>query len=153
MGPRLRTASISIYSSKTQQYAQVGTAKDQNGHQIYNTFVRHTMSPSEDRPSRGQEKECSGPRTGMLEAKAKNQGRKRKCSPKKDFQKKILGDLQKKQKQKKIFKTFFQAISTKNDLEKIFLPIFKILTVQKIVLFSSRGQDNFRGLETSRPRT
>ena len=29
----------------------------------------------------------------------------------------------------------------------------KILTVQKILLFSSRGQGNFRGLDASRPRT
>ena len=36
-------------------------------------------------------------RTGMLEAKAKNQGHKRKCSPKK----------------KKVFTKIFQAISTK----------------------------------------
>ena len=27
--------SISIYSPKTQQYAEVGTAKDQNVHQVY----------------------------------------------------------------------------------------------------------------------
>ena len=33
---------ISIYSPKTQHYDQVGAAKDQNGHQVYQTFVRHT---------------------------------------------------------------------------------------------------------------
>ena len=46
-------------------------------------------------PFRGQT--LSRPRTGMLEAKAKDQGHKRKCSPKK----------------KKVFKKFFQAISKK----------------------------------------
>ena len=40
---------------------------------------------------------------------------------------------------KKVFTKFFQALH-------------KILTIQKIVLSSSRGQASFRGLETSRPR-
>ena len=35
---------------------------------------------------------------------------------------------------------------------KIFQALHKILTFQKIVLSSSRGQANFRGLEASRPR-
>ena len=43
-------------------------------------------------PFRGQN--LSRPRTGMLEAKAKDQGHRRKCSPK-----------------KKVLKNFFQAIS------------------------------------------
>ena len=34
----------------------------------------------------------------------------------------------------------------------MFWAIFKILTIPKIVLSSSRGQGNFRGLEASRPR-
>ena len=88
------------------------------------------------------------PRTDTLEAKDRNvrgqgQGHKRKCSPKK------------KKKKKKVFTKIFQAISKKN--KKIFTKIFqalrKILTIQKIVLSSSRGQANFRGLEASRPRT
>ena len=45
----------------------------------------------------------SRPRTGMLEAKAKNQGYKRKCSPK-----------------KKVFRKNFQAFSRKNRFPKIF---------------------------------
>ena len=51
-------------------------------------------------------------------------------------------------------KNFFQVISKqkKNGLEKIFQPIYKILTIQKIVLSSSRKQGNFRGPEASRPR-
>ena len=48
-------------------------------------------------PFRGQT--LSRPRTGMLEAKAKDQGHKRKCSPKK--------------KKKKVFTKNFQAISKK----------------------------------------
>ena len=47
-------------------------------------------------PFRGQT--LSRPRTGMLEAKAKDQGHKCKCSPKKN---------------KKVFTKIFQAISTK----------------------------------------
>ena len=64
-------------------------------------------------PLRGQT--LSRLRTGMLEAK--DQGHKRKCSPK-----------------KKVFKNFFQAIC-------------KISTLQKKVLSWSKGQGNFRGLE------
>ena len=43
-------------------------------------------------PFRGQN--LSRPRTGMLEAKAKDQGHRRKCSPKKSLQKFFSGDLQ-----------------------------------------------------------
>ena len=97
---------------------------------------------------------------------AKDQGHRRKCSPK-----------------KKVFKIFFQATSKKGlqkffssekGLQKFFFRRFpleenkkglckfsarflalsnKISTVQKIVLSSSRGQGNFRGLEASRPRS
>ena len=54
--------------------------------------------------------------------------------------------------QKQVFKNFFQVISKQNGLEKFFQPIYIILTIQKIVLPSSRGQRNFRGLEALRPR-
>ena len=43
-------------------------------------------------PFRGQN--LSRPRTGMLEAKAKDQGHSRKCSPKKGLQKSFPGNLQ-----------------------------------------------------------
>ena len=86
---------------------------------------------------RGQGQTLSRPRTGMLEATAKDQGHKRKCSPKKKgLHKNFSSDLHK--------KTFFQ---------KIFQALHKIFTIPKIVLSSSRGQANFRGLEASRPRT
>ena len=99
-------------------------------------------------PFRGQT--LSRPRTGMLEAKAKDQGHKRKCSPKKKkgLHKNFLSDLQK----KKVFTKIFQAISTKKVFQKNFQVLHKILTIQKILLSSSRGQANFRGLEASRPR-
>ena len=77
----------------------------------------------------------SRPRTGMLEAKAKDQGHTRKCSPKKRSSQK-----------------FFKRSPQKNVFQKIFQELHKILTIQKIVLFSSRGQANFRRLEASRPK-
>ena len=52
---------------------------------------------AQGQPFRGQT--LSKPRTGMLEAKAKDQGHKRKCSPKK--------------KKRKVFTKIFQAISKK----------------------------------------
>ena len=83
-------------------------------------------------PFRGQT--LSRPRTGMLEAK--DQGHKRKCSPKK----------------KRSSQKFFKRSPQKNVFQKIFQVLHKISTFQKIVLSSSRGQANFRGLEASRPR-
>ena len=84
-------------------------------------------------PFRGQT--LSKPRTGMLEAK--DQGHKRKCSPK---------------KKKRSSQKFFKRSPLKTVFQKIFHALHKILTFQKIVLSSSRGQANFRGLEASRPR-
>ena len=60
--------------------------------------------------------------------------------------------LSKKKKKKKVFTKIFQAISTKKRFPKMFQALHKILTIQKIVLSSSQGQANFRGLEASRPR-
>ena len=87
----------------------------------------------------------------MLEAKAKDQGHKRKCSQKKQgLHKNFLGDLQKK---KKSSQKFFKRSPQKNVFQKNFQALHKILTIQKIVLSSSQGQANFRGLEALRPRT
>ena len=92
-------------------------------------------------PFQGQT--LSRPRTGMLEAKAKDQGHKRKCSPKKKkgFHKNLLGDLKK--KQKRFSQKLFKRSPQKNVFQKIFHALHKILTIQKIVLSSSRGQANF----------
>ena len=85
-------------------------------------------SLSEDRHSRGQGQECSRPRTqAQVLSKIKN---KKRSSQK-----------------------FFKRSPQKNVFQKIFQALHKILTIQKIVLSSSRGQGNFRGLEASRPRT
>ena len=64
------------------------------------------------------------PRTGML--KAKDQGHKRKCSPKK----------------KRSSQKFFRRSPEKNAFQKIFQALYKISTIQKKVLSSSRGQAN-----------
>ena len=94
----------------------------------------------------------------MLEAKAKDQGHKAqvlsKKKKKKGLHKNFSGDLQKKKKKKKkrSSQKFFKRSSPKNVFQKIFQALHKILTFQKVVLSSSRGQANFRGLEASRPR-
>ena len=96
-------------------------------------------------PFRGQT--LSRPRTGMPEAKAKDQGHKRKCSPKekKKVFTKIFQALSKKKKRSS--QKFFKRSPRKNVFQKIFQALHKILIIQKIVLSSSRGQANFRGLE------
>ena len=100
-------------------------------------------------PFRGQT--LSRPRTGMLEAKAKDQGHKAQVlSKKKKVFTKIFQAISKK---KKFSQKFFKRSPLKNVFQKIFQALHKILTFQKIVLSSSRGQANFRGLEASRPRT
>ena len=102
-------------------------------------------SLSEDRRSRGQGQECSRPRPRTKDTK-------RKCSPKKKkkkgLHKNFSGDLQKKRSSQK----FFKRSPLKNVFQTFFQALHKILTFQKIVLSSSRGQANFRGLEASRPR-
>ena len=88
------------------------------------------------------------PRTDTLEAKDRNargQGQGPRTQSASALQKK-------KKKKKKVFTKFFKRSPRKNAFQKIFQPLHKILTFQKIVLSSSRGQANFRGLEASRPR-
>ena len=70
-------------------------------------------------PFRGQT--LSRPRTGMLEAKAKDQGHKRKCSPKKKKRSsQKFFRRSPKNKNKKVFTKIFQAISTKKRFPKNF---------------------------------
>ena len=89
----------------------------------------------------------------MLEAEAKDQEHKRKCSPKKKKKKVFTKIFQAISKKKRSSQKFFKRSPLKNVFQTIFQAIHKILTFQKIVLSSSRGQANFRGLEASRPRT
>ena len=96
-------------------------------------------------PSRGQT--LSRSRTEMLEAK--DQGHKAQVlSKKKVFTKIFLAISKKKRSSQK----FFKRSPLKHVFQKIFQALHKILTFQKILLSSSRGQANFRGLEASRPR-
>ena len=105
-------------------------------------------------PFQGQT--LSRPRTGMLEAKAKDQGHKAQVLSKKKKKKrssqKIFRRSPEKKKKKRSSQKFFKRSPLKNVFQKIFQALHKILTFQKIVLSSSRGQANFRGLEASRPR-
>ena len=105
------------------------------------------------RPSRGQ---GQGPRTkdtnaSVLQKKVfKNsfQAISKKRSSKNFFRRK--------RSSKNFFSGDFYSSKTKKGLRKFsarYLALSnKISTVQKIVLSSSRGQGNFRGLEASRPR-
>ena len=105
-------------------------------------------------PFRGQT--LSRPRTGMLEAKAKDQGHKAQVLSKKKKKKKssqkFFRRSPKKKKKKRSSQKFFKRSPPKNVFQTIFQALHKILTFQKIMLSSSRGQANFRGLEASRPR-
>ena len=104
-------------------------------------------------PFRGQT--LSRPRTRMLEAKAKDQGHKAQVLSKKKKKKRSSQKFFRrspKKKKKRSSQKFFKRSPRKNAFQKIFQPLHKILTFQKIVLSSSRGQANFRGLEASRPR-
>ena len=92
-------------------------------------------SLSEDRHSRGQGQECSRPRPRTKDTSASAlQKKKKKIFTKRSSQK------------------FFKRSPQKNVFQKNFQALHKILTIQKVVLSSSRGQANFRGLEASRPR-
>ena len=81
--------------------------------------IRHQ---GQGQPFRGQT--LSRPRTGMLEAKAKDQGHKAqvlsKKKKKKVFTKIFQAISKKKKKKKKVFTKIFQAISTKKRFPKNF---------------------------------
>ena len=108
-------------------------------------FPRTDALEAKDRNARGQ---GQGPRTQSASALQKKK--------KKGLHKNFSGDLQKKKKKKKKKKRssqkFFKRSPLKNVFQTIFQALHKILTFQKILLSSSRGQANFRGLEASRPR-
>ena len=87
-------------------------------------------SLSENKHSRCQGQECSRPRPRAKDTSASPIQNKKKRSSQK----------------------FFKPSPQKNVFQKIFQALHKILTIQKLVLSSSRGQANFRGLEASRPR-
>ena len=106
-------------------------------------------SLSEDRHSRGQGQECSRPGS---RTQAQVLSKKKKKKKKKVFFTKIFQAISKKKK-KRSSQKFCKRSPQKNVFQKIFQALHKILTIQKILLSSSRGQGNFRGLGASRPRT
>ena len=103
----------------------------------------HKKMQGQGQPYRGQT--LSRPWPGILEAKVKDQRHKRKCSPKKEI-------FFRRSPKKKVFKNFCHAIllkETQTRSSQIFREVSGVFqhnfTVQKIVLFSSRGLGNFRG--------
>ena len=101
-------------------------------------------SLSEDRHSRGQEQKCSRLRPRTKDTSTSALQKKNKRSSQKFFRRSP--------KKKRSSQKFFRRSSQKNVFQKIFQALHKILTIQKILLSSSRGQANFRGLKASRPR-
>ena len=108
-------------------------------------FPRTDTLEAKDKNARGQ---GQGPRTQSASAL---QTKKKKVFTK-IFQAISTKKKKKKKKKKRSSQKFFKRSPRKNAFQKIFQPLHKILTFQKIVLSSSRGQANFRGLEASRPR-
>ena len=101
-------------------------------------------SLSEDRPSRGQGQECSRPRPRTKDTSASALQKKKKRSSQIFFRRSP-------KKKKRSSQKFFKRSPQKNVFHKIYQGLHEILTIQKTVLSSSRGQANFRGLEASRP--
>ena len=115
-------------------YQRFGTPRWSRGHKARGQGHKKNPRP---RPR------TAFPRTDTLEAKDRN-ARGQGQGPRTQS----ASALQKKRSSQK----FFRRSPLKNVFQKIFQPLHKILTFQKIVLSSSRGQANFRGLEASRPR-
>ena len=109
-------------------------------------FPRTDTLEAKDRNARGQ---GQGPRTQSASALQKKKKKKRSSQK---FFRRSPKKKKKKKKKKRSSQKFFKRSPRKNAFQKIFQPLHKILTFQKIVLSSSRGQANFRGLEASRPR-
>ena len=123
------------------------------GHKARGQGQGHKKIRGQGQPFRGQT--LSRPRTGMLEAKAKDQGHKRKCSPKK--KKRSSQKFFKRSPKKKVFSKIFQAISKKKKKKKVFTKIFQAISTKKRFpnKFSSASQ-NFNNSKNSavlEPRT
>ena len=96
---------------KRQRWSQGHKARGQGqGH-------KKMRDQGQGQPFRG--KTLSRSRAGMLEAKAKNYGHKRKCSPKKK-RKKGLQNFFPAISKNKVFKIFFQTFPSKKRLLKFF---------------------------------
>ena len=87
---------------------------------------------------------------------AKDQGHRRKCSPKKSPRNFFSSDLKKTGLQNYFFRRSLLEETKKRSLQifhKVSGVFQRNFNGSKIVLSSSRGQGNFRGLEASKPRT
>ena len=118
------------YAAKAKKKAESNYQRWSRGHKARGQGQGHKKNP---RPR------TAFPRTDTLEAKDRNargQGPRTQSA----------SALQKKKK-KRSSQKFFKQSPLKNVFQKIFQALHKILTFQKIVLSSSRGQANFRGLE------
>ena len=123
-----RITSLSFWSCNRQRWSR--------GHKARGKGQGHKKNP---RPR------TAFPRTDTLEAKDTSAS----ALQKKKVITKIFQAISKK---KRPSQKFFKRSPQKNVFQKIFQALHKILTIRKIVLFSSRGQGNFWGLEASRPR-
>ena len=122
------------------------------------TQLRLEAKAKDTKKFQGQGQTLSRPRPRTKHTSA-SVLQKKKRSPKIFFrrsQKSLRKNFQAKKVLKKFFSHDLHLTKTKKGLRKVsarFLAFScKISTVQKIVLSSSRGQGNFRGLEASRPR-
>ena len=144
---KARTAIFSLWIA---QYILVRGGVEDTRLEAKAKDTKKIRGQGQGQPFRGQT--LSRPRTGMLEAKAKDQGHKRKCSPKKKKKSSQKFFRRPQKKKKRSSQKFFKRSPQKRVFQKIFQALHKILIIQKLVLSSSRGQANFRGLEASRPR-
>ena len=140
----------SVYHTRWRLHTRGGVEDTRLEAKAKDTKKIRGQGQGQGQPFRGQT--LSRPRTGMLEAKAKDQGHKAQVLSKKK-KKRSFSKKKKKKKKKKSSQKFFKRSPLKDVFQKFFQAHHKILTFQKIVLSSSRGQANFRGLEASRPRT
>ena len=126
----------SLFCSKHQRWSR--------GHKARGQGQGHKKNP---RPR------TAFPWTDTLEAKDRNargQGPRTQAQVLSKIKKRFSQKFFRRSPKKKNF--VFKRSPQNNVFQKMFQALHKILTIQKIVLSSSRGQANFRGLEASRPR-
>ena len=102
------------------KWVKLAKVEDRGGVEDTRLEAKAKDSLSEDRHSRGQGQECLRPRPRTKDTSASALQKKKRSSQK-----------------------FFKRSPQKNVFQKIFQALHKILTIQKIVLSSSRGQANF----------
>ena len=97
------------------------------------------------------QKKISEAKDSLFESSFREQTLSRARTPAQVFSKKIIII----RSSKFFFQVFSKKQNQKISKKQVFLQktIHKILRIPKILMFSSRGQGNFRGLEASRPRT